>query len=155
MWKFNLSEIDEYFMNLAIKEAKRAFQKKEVPVGAIIVLDNKIIAKTHNMVESNFDPTAHAEILAIRKATKKIKNWRLTGATLYVTKEPCVMCAGAMVNSRLSRLVYGCRDEKKGAAQSIYHILSDNRLNHQVEIFSGVKEEECAGLLKDFFQTLR
>jgi tRNA(adenine34) deaminase len=155
MWKYNPSEIDEYFMSLAIKEAKKAFKKKEVPIGAIIVLDNEIVAKAYNKVESNFDPTAHAEIIAIKRATKKIKNWRLTGATLYVTKEPCVMCAGAMVSSRISRLVYGCKDTKRGAVHSIYHILSDRRLNHQVKILSGVLEDKCAELLKEFFYLLR
>lgn len=142
-------------MKIAINEAKKASKKGEVPVGAVVVLADKVISKAHNKVESNLDPTAHAEIIAIKKATKKLKNWRLTGATLYVTKEPCVMCAGAIVSSRLQRLVYGCDDPKRGAVRNIYQILSDDRLNHKVDFFSGLLEDECSMLLKDFFQILR
>lgn len=151
----SFSEKDLYFMKIAISEAKKAFKKGEVPVGAVVVLADKVISKAHNKVESNLDPTAHAEIIAIKKATKKLKNWRLTGATIYVTKEPCVMCAGAIVFSRLQRLVYGCDDPKKGAVRNIYQILSDDRLNHQVDVFSGLLGDECSMLLKDFFQILR
>lgn len=153
--KISFSEMDEYFMRLAIKEAKKAFRKGEVPVGAVVVINNEVVAKAHNIVESGFNPTAHAEIIAIKRASKKIKNWRLNNATLYVTKEPCVMCAGAMVNARVGRLIYGCSDPKRGAVRSIYEILSDNRLNHQVAVFSGLFGDECGHLLKEFFKMRR
>jgi tRNA(adenine34) deaminase len=142
-------------MKLALKEAEYAFTEGEVPVGAILVINDKVISQAHNTREAEFDPTAHAEIIALRKGAEKIKNWRLNNASLYVTKEPCIMCAGAMVNARLGRLVYGCKDIKGGAVQSLYQILSDNRLNHQVNVVSGVMEDECAELLKRFFQNRR
>lgn len=142
-------------MKLALKEAEDAFKEGEVPVGAILVINDKVISQAHNTKEAEFDPTAHAEIIALQKGAEKIKNWRLNNASLYVTKEPCIMCAGAMVNARLGRLVYGCKDIKGGAVQSLYQILSDNRLNHQVNVISGVMEDECAELLKRFFQNRR
>ncbi len=151
----DMKEQDIYFMKLALEEAGIAFSEGEVPVGAILVSEGNIISKAHNTREASKDPTAHAEILAIRKGVEKSDSWRLSGATLYVTKEPCVMCAGAMVNARIGRLVYGCRDEKGGAVDSLYRLLSDKRLNHQVEIVSGVLEEECAEILKKFFQERR
>lgn len=143
------------FMHIALKEAEKAFNEDEVPVGAVLVIDGEVISSTHNKRESCFDPTAHAEIMALREASRKIENWRLSDATLYVTKEPCIMCAGAMVNARLGRLVYGCQDIKAGAVQSLYHLLTDKRLNHQVEVVSGMLEEECAELLKRFFKNRR
>ncbi|MBI5214103.1 MAG: tRNA adenosine(34) deaminase TadA [Nitrospirae bacterium] len=143
------------FMRLALKEAEDAFKEGEVPVGAVLVINNEIVASSHNCRESTLDPTAHAEVLALKEGARKVENWRLTGAVLYVTKEPCIMCAGAMVNARLGRLVYGCGDTKAGAVQNLYRILSDKRLNHQVEVVSGVLEEECAALLKRFFQERR
>ena len=146
---------DAHFMNKALNEAEKAFQKNEVPVGAVLVIDNKIIARSYNKKEASFDPTAHAEILALKAGARKIGNWRLSDATLYVTKEPCIMCAGAMVNARLFRLVYGCRDSKGGAAESLYKLLSDKRLNHRVKIVSGVMDKECAELLKRFFRVRR
>ena len=146
---------DEYFMDIAIKEAEAAFMEGEVPIGAVIVKDNTIIAKAHNIKESRNDPTAHAELILLREATSQIKNWRLTDAALYVTKEPCLMCAGAMVNARLGKLVYGCEDAKGGAVHSLYQVLSDKRLNHQVEVVSGVLEDKCAELLKRFFHDKR
>lgn len=146
---------DTDFMNFALKEAEKAFRKSEVPVGAVLVINNEIIARSFNKRESAFDPTAHAELLALKTGARKIRNWRLCNATLYVTKEPCIMCAGAMVNARLGRLVFGCRDSKGGGVESLYNLLSDKRLNHRVEIISGVKEEECALLLKQFFQARR
>jgi tRNA(adenine34) deaminase len=142
-------------MRLALKEAEEAFNEGEVPVGAVLVVHDEIVAAAHNSRESTFDPTNHAEISVLREAAGKIKNWRLTDATLYVTKEPCIMCAGAMVNARLGRLVYGCYDSKGGAVKSLYKLLSDIRLNHQVEVVSGVLEEECADLLKRFFEGIR
>ena len=138
-----------------MKEAGLAFHRGEVPVGAVVVKDEKVVSSSHNCREASKDPSAHAEILAIRDATKISDSWRLTGLTLYVTKEPCIMCAGALVNSRITRLVYGCRDEKAGGVDSLYSILSDRRLNHQVEVVSGVLENECAGILKDFFKERR
>lgn len=147
--------MDIDFMRRALKEAEDAFDEGEVPVGAVLVINNEIVASAHNCMESAFDPTAHAEILAMKEGAHKVENWRLTGVTLYVTKEPCIMCAGAMVNARLGRLVYGCGDTKAGAVQNLYRILSDKRLNHQVEVVSGVLEEECAALLKKFFQERR
>ena len=142
-------------MKLALEEAEVAFTEGEVPVGAVLVKDGKVIAKAHNLRETSNDPTGHAEILALRAGAEGITKWRLTDATLYVTKEPCVMCAGAMVNARLGRLVYGCRDEKGGAVDSLYHLLTDKRLNHQVEVVSGLLERECAEILKRFFQERR
>jgi len=142
-------------MKEAIKEAEKAYKKGEIPVGALIVIKGKIISKSYNIKETTFDPTAHAEILAIREAARILGAWRLTDATLYVTKEPCIMCAGAIVNSRIKRLVYGCNDPKGGAVVSLYNILNDKRLNHQVEITSGILEEECRAILKRFFKELR
>jgi tRNA(adenine34) deaminase len=148
-------EDDIYFMKLALEEANLAFNEGEVPVGAVLVKDSKIIAKTHNRRETSKDPTGHAEILVLRSCASDNSSWRLTDATLYVTKEPCIMCAGAMVNARLSRLVYGCKDEKGGAVDSLYNLLSDKRLNHQVEVMSGILEDECSEILKRFFQERR
>ena len=142
-------------MRLALKEASLAYQRGEVPVGAIISKDGKVISSSHNLRETSKDPSAHAEILVIRDATKISDSWRLTGLTLYVTKEPCIMCAGALVNSRIARLVYGCRDEKAGGVDSLYRILNDKRLNHQVEVVSGVLDEECAAILRNFFRERR
>ncbi len=143
------------YMRVALEEAKKAFDEDEVPVGAVIVKDGEIIARAHNRRESTLDPTAHAEILAIREASKRLKNWRLTDTTLYVTKEPCPMCAAAIVHARIKRVVYGCKDEKGGGVDSLYSILTDPRLNHQAEVVSGVMSEECAELLVNFFRQKR
>jgi len=148
-------ETDILFMRLALKEAALAFLAGEVPVGAVAVKDGEVISCSHNLREASKDPSAHAEILAIRDATKMSDSWRLAGLTLYVTKEPCIMCAGALVNSRISRLVYGCKDDKAGGVDSLYTILNDRRLNHQVEVVSGVLEDECAGILRKFFRERR
>jgi len=148
-------EQDIYFMSVALDEAKLAYSEGEIPVGSVLVNKGRIIAKAHNTRETSKDPTAHAEILAIRSAAEKGDSWRLNKTTLYVTKEPCIMCAGAMVNARIDRLVYGCKDEKGGAVESLYHLLSDKRLNHRVEIVSGVLKDECAEILKRFFQKRR
>jgi tRNA(adenine34) deaminase len=126
-----------------------------VPVGAVLVLDGEIISVSHNSRESTFDPTAHAEIKVLQEASQKTGNWRLADAILYVTKEPCIMCAGAMVNARLGKLVYGCDDAKGGAVRSLYRILSDERLNHRVGVVQGVLAEESAMLLRDFFELRR
>ncbi|HTZ18251.1 MAG TPA: tRNA adenosine(34) deaminase TadA [Dissulfurispiraceae bacterium] len=146
---------DAAFMRLALAEAQAAFDEEEVPVGAILVVDGQVIVSTHNNREASFDPTGHAEIMAVREGAGKLGRWRLSDATLFVTKEPCPMCAGAMVNARLGRLVYGCGDPKGGAVANLYHLLSDSRLNHQVEVVSGVLEDECAQLLKKFFTERR
>jgi tRNA(adenine34) deaminase len=119
------------------------------------VKDDEVISYTSNLKESQNDPTAHAEILAIREGTEKTGDWRLINSTLYVTKEPCVMCAGAMVNARLGRLVYGCKDKRFGAVDSVYNLTTDLQLNHRVDVTSGVLEEECSEILKTFFSKLR
>jgi len=142
-------------MKIALEEAQRAFDKGEVPVGAVLVKDDTVIAKAHNSRETSHDPTAHAETLLMRLVSNKYKSWRLTEGVLYVTKEPCIMCAGAMINARLGRLVYGCRDEKGGAVDTLYALLSDKRLNHQVGVTSGVLEDECKEILQMFFQLRR
>lgn len=147
---------DRVFMQEAIKEALKALRREEVPVGAVIVCDNKIIARAYNQREGSFNPVFHAEIIAITKASKKLKRWRLNDCTMYVTLEPCVMCAGAIVNARINRLVYGCKDPKAGAVDSLYNILKDDRLNHCVgEVLSGVMAQECSSLLSEFFSSLR
>ena len=140
-------------MRLALEEAGLAFSDGEVPVGAVLVRDNNIVIKTRNRRETSGDPTAHAEVLAMRGGATD--GWRLEDATLYVTKEPCVMCAGAMVIARLGRLVYGCKDPKGGAVDSLYNLLADDRLNHKVDVTSGVLEDESALLLKKFFSRRR
>lgn len=142
-------------MRLALKEAEAAYEKGEIPVGAVLVEDDKVIASTHNTKESTNDPTAHAELLCIREGTAKKGDWRLTDATLYVTKEPCVMCAGALVNARLGKLVYGCRDERFGAVNSRHQLAYEPSLNHRIRVVSGVLEEACADILARFFVKLR
>lgn len=142
---------DIKFMKIAIEEALLAYQAGEVPVGALLVKDGVILSRGYNKKESLNDPTLHAEIIVIREGAKILNSWRLIGTTLYVTKEPCIMCAGAMINARIKRLVYGCRDERYGAIDSVYTIFSDNRLNHKIEVISGILEDECAKLLKEFF----
>ena len=150
-----MTDEDAFFMRLALEEAMRAFEEGEVPVGAVLVRNGEILKKAHNLRENLKDPSAHAEILVLRSSAKTSGSWRLCEATLYVTKEPCIMCSGAMINSRIARLVYGCKDQKAGGVDSLYAILSDKRLNHQVEVLSGVLEEECAAILKRFFQERR
>jgi tRNA(adenine34) deaminase len=150
-----MSERDEYFMRLALTEAEKAFADSEVPVGAVLAEDDKIIARAHNSKESTKDPTAHAELMVIREGSMSRAEWRLTDATLYVTKEPCVMCAGAMINARLGRLVYGCSDERFGAVVSRHQLVHDTGLNHQVKVVSGVLEDECADILRKFFKLRR
>lgn len=143
------------FMREAILEAKKAETFDEVPIGAIIVLNGKIIARAHNLREKNQSATAHAEILAIEEACKKLGTWRLEKATLYVTLEPCPMCAGAIILSRIPKVVYGTTDPKAGCAGSLMNILQDDRFNHQCEVIKGVEKEECAQLLTNFFRALR
>lgn len=145
---------DSVFMKKALMQAKRAERIGEVPVGAVIVKDGKIIARGFNERETKGDATAHAEFTAIRRACKKLGGWRLTGCTLYVTLEPCVMCAGAIINSRLDRVVIGAKDKKAGALGSVTDI-NALPLNHKVELCYGVLEDECSAILKDFFARLR
>jgi tRNA(adenine34) deaminase len=142
-------------MGFALKEAEAAFVNGEVPVGAILVRDDSIIASAHNIKEAKIDPTAHAELIVLKQGASETGSWRLQDATLYVTKEPCVMCAGAMVNARLGKLVYGCTDVRYGAVTSQYKILSDTKLNHQTEVLSGILENECSDILKKFFEIRR
>ena len=143
------------FMEEALKEAETAASEGEVPVGAVIVRDGEIIARAHNMTEQAKDPTAHAEILAIRKAAAFLGGWRLTDCSMFVTVEPCSMCAGAIVWARIGRLYIGAMDPKAGACGSLYNIPQDSRLNHYVEIETGMMSDECSSLMKRFFRKLR
>ena len=145
----------EMFMKEALKEAKKAYKKLEVPIGAVIVKNNKIIAKAHNLRETKKQAVAHAEILAIEKACKKLGAWRLEDCDLYVTLEPCAMCAGAIINARIKNLYIGAMDEKGGAVGSKINLLKDIKLNHTVEVKSRILEDECSKILKDFFKELR
>jgi tRNA(adenine34) deaminase len=145
----------EGYMRQALAAAERAAACGEVPVGAIIVVGDEVVAVAHNERETLNDPTAHAEIVALRRASAALGGWRLTGADLYVTMEPCPMCAGAMVNARLRRLVYGCDDPKAGAVKTLYKLLDDARLNHRVEVVPNVLAGECGQILKSFFSRLR
>ncbi len=138
-------------MQLAIAEANKALERDEVPVGAIIVFDNSIIAKAHNQREMLLDPTAHAEMIAITQASAYLQNWRLSDTTVYVTLEPCAMCAGALVQARVKNLVYGAKDEKYGACESTVNLVNDPRFNHRINVISSVLEDECSWLLKQFF----
>jgi tRNA(adenine34) deaminase len=146
---------DDKFMGLALDEARRAGAAGEVPVGAVVVLDGRVIGSGHNQPIATIDPTAHAEILALRQAAKTVANYRLPGATLYATVEPCPMCCGAALHARLARVVYGAADPKAGAARSLYRLLDDPRMNHEVLVSGGVRSEECAALLSEFFKNRR
>jgi len=146
---------DNDFMKLAIDQAKIAEENGDVPIGAVIVYQNQIIGKAYNQREQLKDPTAHAEIIALTQAAAALENWHLNGCTMYVTLEPCPMCAGALVLSRMDRLVYGCDDPKAGACGSLYNIVQDQRLNHRLEVTRGVLADECSRLLQDFFKQRR
>lgn len=146
---------DEAFMAQAFEEAQRALAKGEVPVGAVLVSGDSVVARSHNQRESRTDPTAHAEILVIREGAATIGSWRLSACTLYVTKEPCPMCAGAMVQARLGRLIYGAADAKSGAAGTLLDLTRDGRLNHQVEVTAGVGRQASEAILQEFFRKLR
>lgn len=150
-----MKKIDEKYMKLALEEARKAESTLEVPIGAVVVYKGKIIGRGHNKREMSQDPTTHSEMLAIREASKYLKSWRLTGCTLYVTIEPCPMCAGAILNSRIDRLVIGARDEKAGACGSVINILERDKFNHNVELEFGVMEDESSKLIKSFFKKLR
>ncbi len=146
---------DNYFMGLALAEAAEAYRLGEVPIGAVLVMNGEVIASAHNMRETWQDATAHAEIIVIRKACQQLGRWRLTGTTLYVTIEPCPMCAGALVMSRVDRLVYGSTDYKAGAVESIFNVVQNEALNHRMAVMSGVLADECAGIMRDFFRERR
>jgi tRNA(adenine34) deaminase len=146
---------DNDFMKIALEEAREAYRLGEVPVGAVLVLDGNILARAHNSPITKNDPSAHAEMLALRQAGNAIGNYRLAGAELYVTLEPCAMCAGAIIQARLARVIFGARDPKCGAVGSLYNILTDERLNHQAEITEGILQKECGEILSRFFQQKR
>ena len=147
--------MEEKFMKEALKEAKKAYDKVEVPVGAVIVKDGKIIARAHNLKETKYDTTKHAEILAIQKASKKLNSWRLIDCEMYVTLEPCSMCAGALINSRIKKVYIGASDKKTGAVGSVFNLLEDYTFNHKVKYEKGVLQDECESILKEFFKELR
>ena len=150
-----MKQQDEYWMRHALSLARRAWEQGEVPVGAVLVQNDRVIGEGWNRPIGQHDPTAHAEIMALRQGGKILENYRLLATTLYVTLEPCVMCAGAMVHSRISRLVYGAHDIKSGAAGSLLDVLGHPGMNHQVELHSGVLAEACAAMLSDFFRMRR
>ena len=150
-----MQDEDLHCMRLALCEAAQAAMLGEVPVGAVILLDGEIIGAAGNRRESLEDPTAHAEVLALRGAARRLGSWRLCGATLYVTQEPCAMCAGALVNARVDRLVFGCTNPKAGAVQTLYQLVDDSRLNHRLSVRGGLLAEECGALLTRFFENLR
>jgi tRNA(adenine34) deaminase len=146
---------DQFWMQKAYQMAQQAATLGEVPVGAVVVYKNKIIASAHNLKENLNSPVAHAEILALHKAARKIENWRLVDCELFVTLEPCVMCAGALVHARIRRLIYGTSDPKGGGVESLYQIGSDQKLNHQLQITNGVLREPCSQILSQFFKSRR
>lgn len=152
----NLFNNDEKYMQLALKEAKKAKLKGEVPIGAIIVQNDQVIAKAHNLRQTKFDSTAHAEILALKKASKKLKTWHLVDCELYVTLEPCPMCSGAIINSRIKRVVFGAYDKKAGCCGTLYNLPLDERFNHKPnEIVGGILEKQCADIISNFFKGIR
>lgn len=148
-------DMHEKYMKLALKEAQKAYDKKEIPVGAVIVKDGKVIARAHNLKEIKNDTTKHAEMLAIQKASKKLGCWRLEDCEMYVTLEPCSMCAGALIQSRIKKVYIGTMDYKTGACGSVLNLLKDFKFNHNVEVETGILAEDCEKILKDFFKELR
>jgi tRNA(adenine34) deaminase len=145
----------KFFMREALKEAQKAFNENEVPVGAVVVFKNQIIGRGHNQTERLQDPTAHAEILAITAAANALNSWRLKDVVVYSTIEPCIMCAGALVLARVKKIIFGARDEKFGGCGSVYNVVREKQLNHQIEITEGVMEKEARSLLKSFFEKKR
>ena len=145
----------EKFFELAIKEAQKAAKEDEVPVGAVIVVGDEVVAKAHSLMEKKQSATAHAEILAIEKACKKLKSWRLDGAEMYVTVEPCAMCAGAIANARIKKVYFGAYEEKSGCAISKFPVLGESGLNHKVEFEGGIERERCANIIKNYFKSKR
>lgn len=148
-------EVDEAFMRLALGEAAQAAAEGEVPIGAVVVCDGQVVSRAHNRREQDADPSAHAEFVALVDAARALGRWRLTGCTAYVTLEPCLMCAGLMVNARIDRCVYGAPDPKGGALGTLYDVSHDARLNHAFEVEGGVLADECGGVLRDFFRARR
>lgn len=146
---------DEFFMRMALAEGAEAARLGEIPIGAVVVEDGEVLATGHNLRETLNDPTAHAEVVVLRRAAQNKRSWRLTGATLYVTIEPCPMCAGALVLARIDRLVYGAKDPKAGAVDTLMDIVRDERLNHRMEVTSGVLADEAVALLQEFFKARR
>jgi len=146
---------DEFYMNEALKEAQQAFKEDEVPVGAVAVFQNQIIGRGHNRTEHLQDPTAHAEIIAITAAANALGSWRLDEVTVYTTIEPCIMCAGALVLARVKKIVFGARDEKFGGCGSIFNIVQEKKLNHQIEVVKGILQAQAAALMKEFFKKKR
>lgn len=151
----DIFDADRLFMKQALEEAQQAAVLGEVPIGAVLVYEGKIIARAHNLRETTQNATTHAELLVIQEACKKIGSWRLENTTLYVTLEPCPMCAGAILQSRVPRVVYGARDQKAGCVDSLYHLLNDERFNHECDVTEGILAEECGQILTDFFKALR
>ncbi|WP_425449449.1 tRNA adenosine(34) deaminase TadA [Dethiothermospora halolimnae] len=147
--------MDKYFMKMALNEAYKAYDIDEVPIGAVVVKDNKIIGRGYNLREKSKDPTTHGEIIAIREASKNLNGWRLIDCTIYVTVEPCPMCAGAILNSRIKRLVIGTDDPKMGACGSIIDITNNPKFNHSVDVTKGILKEQCSNIMKTFFKNLR
>ena len=150
-----MKNIHEHFMKLALKEASKARDIDEVPIGAIIVKDNKVIAKGHNVRESKLDPLGHAELVAIKKAAKKLGDWQLVGCDLYVTIEPCIMCSGAIIQSRIARVIYGADDIKGGGFGSSINVLDAKNINHTPEVIKGVMKDECSRIIKEYFKSKR
>ncbi|RMG51997.1 MAG: tRNA adenosine(34) deaminase TadA [Acidobacteria bacterium] len=150
-----MTPLDEIWMRFALDEAEEARSLDEVPIGAVVVIGERIVGRGHNRVITDQDPTAHAEIVALRDAARTMRNYRLIDATVYVTIEPCAMCAGALVNARVKRLVYGAKDDKAGGVESVFRICTDDRLNHRLEVRSGVLEEECREMIQSFFREKR
>ena len=148
-------DIHEQFMNLALMQAKNGLEQDEVPIGAVIVKDHSILAAAYNQTEMLADPTAHAEMIAITQAAATLTSWRLIGCTLYTTLEPCPMCAGAIIQARISKVVFGASDLKAGACESLYHITSDERLNHQADVLGGILADQCGAVLSTFFHSKR
>ncbi len=146
---------DAYWMGIALREAKKAGDRGEIPIGAVVVKGGAVVGKGYNLREGKQDPVAHAEIIAIRQASRKLGNWRLTGTRLYVTLEPCLMCMGAILLARIDTVVFGCYDPKGGAAGSLYDLSNDTRLNHRVSLVAGVSEADCSAILSGFFAALR
>lgn len=146
---------DEAYMRVALEEAASAAREGEVPIGAVVVCDGRVVSRAHNRRETDADPSAHAEFAALVRASQELGRWRLTGCTVYVTLEPCLMCAGLMVNARIDRCVYGAPDPKGGALGTLYDVSHDPRLNHEFEVTTGVLEDECAQALRDFFRARR
>ena len=147
--------VDERWMRLALEEANKAFLKDEVPIGAIAIVGDEVIARAHNLKETNHDATHHAELLLLQECARILGRWRLTDVTIYATIEPCIMCMGAMSHARIKRLVYGARDEKFGGAHSLYQIARDERLNHRFEVEEGILADEASQIMKDFFKRKR